>query len=64
MSSVSGSTSTNTGLAPMCSITWAVAQKVSGVVATRSPARTPKAASETCIAAVPELTASAAVDPT
>jgi hypothetical protein len=64
MFSVSGSTSTKTGVAPRWSITCAVAQNVSVVVATLSPARMPNAASDTCMAAVPELTANAAGAPT
>src|SRR6202171_3295023 len=64
MFSVSGSTSTRIGLAPACSMTWTLEQNVMVVVITESPGPTPSAARATCIAAVPELTASAAGAPT
>src|SRR2546425_11043548 len=57
--SVSGSTSTSTGRAPTCSITCTEAVKVSGVVSTSSPGRTPRVASAVCSPAVQELSASA-----
>src|SRR5205807_527743 len=56
---VSGSTSTSTGRAPTCSITFTEAVKVSGVVMTSSPAPTPSVASAVCRPAVHELSASA-----
>src|SRR5207247_1367681 len=56
---VSGSTSTSTGRAPTCSITFTEAVKVSGVVMTSSPAPTPSVASAVCRPAVHELRASA-----
>ena len=51
-------TSQNTGTAPQCSITFAVAGQVIGVVITSSPGPTPSASSARCIAAVPDATAS------
>src|SRR6188474_3133426 len=54
----SSRTSQNTGVAPVCSITFAVAGQVIGDVITSSPGPTPTARSARCIAAVPELTAS------
>ena len=60
---VRGSTSTSTGLAPTCSMTWAVEQKVIGVVKTRWPGPTPPATRARCSAAVPELSARAAAPP-
>ena len=43
------------GVAPQCSMTFAVATKVSGVVITSSPGPTPRALSARCNAAVPEF---------
>src|SRR5437773_4473875 len=57
--SVSGSTSTSTGRAPTCSITFTEAVNVSGVVITSSPGPTPRVASAVCSPAVQELSASA-----
>ena len=51
-------TSQKTGVAPQCSITFAVAGHVIGLVITSSPGPTPSASSARCIAAVPEDTAS------
>src|SRR5688572_24687568 len=51
-------TSTKTGVAPACTITFAVAGHVIGVVITSSPGPMPRATSARCIAAVPEATAS------
>ena len=51
-------TSTKTGVAPVWTITFAVAGQVIGVVITSSPGPTPSATSARCIAAVPEATAS------
>src|ERR1035441_2295144 len=56
---VSGSTSEKMGVRPTCSITCTAEQNVSGVVMTESPAPIPRAKSDRCNAAVPELTASA-----
>ncbi|CPN10178.1 Uncharacterised protein [Bordetella pertussis] len=56
MLQVSGSTSTNTGLAPSSAMTSAVATKVNEVVMTSSPAFTPSAISEISSASVPEAT--------
>src|SRR5690606_32772020 len=53
--SVSGSTSTKTGLAPTCSTTLAVAAKVSVGTITSSPGPIPNATSATCSPAVQEL---------
>src|SRR5690348_622259 len=58
--SVSGSTSTSTGRAPTCSITFTEAVKVRGVVITSSPGPTPSVASAVWRPAVHELSASAA----
>src|ERR1043165_1971416 len=60
MFSVSGSTSTNTGFAPTCSITFAVAVNVIGVVITSSPEPISRQACAPGIAAVPEVTPRAA----
>src|SRR5919108_216369 len=57
-------TSTNTGLAPVWTITFAVAGQVIGVVITSSPGPTSRATSARCIAAVPDETASACFAPT
>ena len=57
MLSVSGSTSTNTGRAPRCTMTLAVDANVIGEVITSSPAPTPTASSARCSAAVHEFTA-------
>ena len=51
-------TSTKTGVAPVWTITFAVAGQVIGVVITSSPSPIPSATSARCIAAVPEATAS------
>ena len=51
-------TSTKTGVAPVWTITFAVAGQVIGVVITSSPGPIPSATSARCIAAVPEATAS------
>ena len=51
-------TSTKTGVAPVWTITFAVAGQVIGVVITSSPGSTPSATSARCIAAVPDATAS------
>ena len=64
MFSVSGSTSTMTGVAPAWWMTCAVAQNVIVVVMTSSPGPMPAAASAICMAAVPELTARARSAPT
>jgi hypothetical protein len=61
---VSGSTSTRSGLAPMCSMTWMLELKVIGVLTTVSPALTPAVISATWRAAVQELSASAEPAPT
>src|SRR3954462_6004090 len=52
------STSANTGVAPVCTMTLAVAGQVIGVVITSSPGPTPSATSERCSAAVPDASAS------
>src|SRR5688572_1129565 len=57
-------TSANTGVAPVCTMTLAVAGHVIGVVITSSPGPTPSASSDRCIAAVPEVTARACFAPT
>src|SRR5581483_3341191 len=62
--SVPGSTSAKTGVAPVCTITFAVAGQVIGVVITSSPAPIPVATSARCIAAVPDETAIAWLAPT
>src|SRR5581483_11568083 len=62
--SVSGSTSAKTGVAPVCTITLAVAGHVTGVVITSSPGPIPIATSARCIAAVPDETATACSAPT
>src|SRR5215213_891075 len=54
----SSRTSTNTGVAPAWTITFAVAGHVIGVVITSSPAPTPSATRERWSAAVPEASAS------
>src|SRR5262245_55804898 len=51
-------TSAKTGVAPACTITFAVAGHVIGVVITSSPGPTPSATSERCSAAVPDASAS------
>ena len=51
-------TSQKTGVAPQCSITFAVAGQVIGLVITSSPGPTPSARSARWSAAVPEVTAS------
>ena len=51
---VSGSTSTNTGVAPTARTTEAVAPKVRSGTITSSPARIPRDRSARCSAAVPE----------
>src|SRR4051794_23040732 len=61
---VIGSMSANTGVAPVCTIVFAVAQNVSGVVTTSSCAPMPDASSDRCSAAVHELTAMACGAPT
>src|SRR5581483_6588355 len=61
--SVSGSTSAKIGVAPVCTITLAVAGHVIGVVITSSPGPIPIATSARCIAAVPDETAIACVAP-
>src|ERR1700687_2991838 len=63
MFNVSGSTSTSTGSAPTCSMTWMLEAKVIGVLTTLSPGPIPSAASATCRADVHELSASAASAP-
>src|SRR5438105_14382126 len=60
----SSRTSTKTGVAPVCTTTFAVAGHVIGLVITSSPGPTPSATSERCNAAVPEATARACVAPT
>ena len=52
-------TSAKTGVAPACTITFAVAGHVIGLVITSSPGATPTASSERWSAAVPEATARA-----
>src|SRR4051812_41999635 len=64
MFSVSSWMSANTGVAPVWTITFAVAGQVIEVVITSSPGPTPSATSARCIAAVPEETASACFAPT
>src|SRR4051812_23979849 len=54
----SSRTSTNTGVAPVWTMTLAVAGQVIGVVITSSPGPTPSATSERCSAAVPDASAS------
>jgi hypothetical protein len=56
MLQVSGSTSTNTGLAPSSTMVSAVAAKVKGVVMTSSPGRMPSAIIEISSASVPLAT--------
>src|SRR2546422_4708540 len=51
-------TSTNTGVAPVWTITFAVAGHVIGVVITSSPGPTPSATSARWMAAVPDASAS------
>ena len=51
-------TSTKIGVAPQCTITFAVAGHVIGEVITSSPASTPSATSDRCSAAVPDASAS------
>ena len=51
-------TSTNTGVAPVWTITFAVAGQVIGVVITSSPGPMPSATRLRCMAAVPDATAS------
>src|SRR2546430_2734910 len=55
---VSFQTSAKTGVAPQCTITFAVAGHVIDVVITSSPGPMPSATSDRCSAAVPEETAS------
>src|SRR5436190_1025945 len=57
-------TSAKTGVAPVCTITFAVAGQVIEVVITSSPGPTPSATRARCIAAVPEETARACFAPT
>src|SRR5258708_13433090 len=59
MLSVSGSTSSSTGRAPTCSITFTDAVNVIGVVMTSSPGPIPSVLSAVCRAAVQELSANA-----
>src|SRR5438132_8647837 len=54
----SSRTSTKTGVAPVCTITFAVAGQVIGEVTTSSPGPTPSATRERCNAAVPDASAS------
>ena len=61
---VTGSMSANTGVAPTCSITWADAQKVNGVVITSSPGPMSWATRARCRAAVHEDRATARLAPT
>src|SRR4051794_37019120 len=56
--------SAKTGVAPVWTITFAVAGQVSGVVITSSPGPIPSPTSARCIAAVPDETASACFAPT
>ena len=60
---VSGSTSTSTGRAPVCSITATVAVNVTGVVITSSPGPIPPSTRAVWSPAVQELSASAAGAP-
>jgi hypothetical protein len=60
---VSGSMSTNTGVAPAYTIAAAVATKVNGTVITSSPAPMPAASSARCSALVPEFTPIASAVP-
>src|SRR5947208_13239813 len=53
----SSRTSTKTGVAPVCTITFAVAGQVIGEVTTSSSGPTPSATSERCRAAVPDASA-------
>src|SRR4051794_13782311 len=53
----SSRTSTKTGIAPVCTITFAVAGHVIGVVTTSSPGPTPSATSDRWRAAVPDASA-------
>ena len=64
MLNVAGSMSTNTGVAPHSSITFAVATHEYGATMTRSPGRVPRASRATRNAAVQLLTATACVLPT
>ncbi len=61
---VCGSMSANTGRAPTCTMVFAVAQNVSGVVITSCSEVTSDASSDKCSAAVHELSASAWRAPT
>jgi len=63
MFSVSASTSTNTGRAPRCTMTFAVEAKVTGDVITSSPGPTPTASRPRCSAAVHEFTATQCAAP-
>src|SRR5438094_1720209 len=54
----SSRTSTKTGAAPACTMTFAVAGQVIGLVTTSSPGPTPSATSARCSAAVPDARAS------
>src|SRR5437763_9269959 len=56
MLQVTGSMSTNTGVAPSRTMTSAVAMKVNGVVMTSSPGLSPRAISAISSASVPEAT--------
>ena len=60
---VSGSMSTNTGVAPAYSIAATVATNVNGTVITSSPGPMPAASSARCSALVPELTPTASPSP-
>ena len=61
---VARSTSTNTGRAPRCTMTFAVEHQVYGVVITSSPGPTPSTCSARCSAEVHEFTATAWRTPT
>ena len=63
MFSVSSRMSAKTGVAPVWTITFAVAGQVIDVVITSSPGPIPSATSARCIAAVPEATARACFAP-
>ena len=57
-------TSAKTGVAPVWTMTFAVAGHVIGVVITSSPGPIPSATSARCMAAVPDETARACFAPT